>query len=186
MGVRIVGINIARTAAQVAEELVEPPLQRVVLLAGAKVPLPHQTRRVAGLPHHVAECRLILWQPEVRVHIALVVRRRVVLVAEAVLIAARVEAGPHRTADCRRGVTVGQPDTVRRQLVDVRRRDDRRSVGADIAVAQVVGEDDDDVGRRGRFLHRVAGGSATGYGKGQREGRCASGPLTGLHVELLL
>ena len=172
-----------------AEELVEAALQRVVLLPEPEMPLPHQAGDVAGLAHHVAQRRLVLGQPELGVGVALVVRGRVVLVAEPVLVAAREDPGPHRTADRRRDVAVGQPDPVRRQLVDVRRRDDGRAVGADVAVAEVVGEDDDHVGRRGRFFSHVGGRSATRHGKGQREGRCerrcVGGPPMGLHVELL-
>ena len=168
MGVRIVGIDVARAAAQMAEELVEAAPQRVVLLAEPEMPLPHQTGDVAGLPHQVAERRLVLGQSQLGVGVPLVVRGRVVLVAEPVLVTAREDPGPHRTADRRRDVAVGQPDPVRRQLVDVRRRDDGRSVGADVAVAEVVGEDDDHVGRRGHgVLSRLGFGAAAGNQNGQ-------------------
>ncbi len=63
MGVGVVGVDVARAAPQVAEELVEAALQRVVLLAEAQVPLPHQAGRVTGRAHHVAERRLVLGQP---------------------------------------------------------------------------------------------------------------------------
>ena len=40
---------------------------------------------------------------------------------------------------------LGEPHPFPRQPVDIRRPDLRRAIAADIAVAQVVGEDDDDV-----------------------------------------
>ena len=181
-------IEVAGATAEQSEELVEAPFDRVVLLARAEVPLPHQTGGVAGRAHHVADRRLASREPEFGVGVPFVVRGWVVLVAEPVLVAAGVETGPHRAADRRRGVAVGQPDAVRRQFVDVRGRDDRRSVGPDVAVAEVVGEDDDHVGRRrgrGRVLGAVAAWTAAGQGHAQSERRRSSDPLMRLHLPLL-
>lgn len=49
-----------------------------------------------------------------------------------------------------RGIEAGKADALRRHLVDVGRLDVRRSVTTKVAVALVIGEDEDDVGAFGR------------------------------------
>ena len=73
----------------------------------------------------------------------------------------REQGVSRRRAGRRRGVRVGEPQALPRQPVDVRRADPRRPVAADVAVAQVVGIDEDDI--------RRIGGSRRTSGQGRRE-----------------
>ena len=54
-----------------------------------------------------------------------------------------------RRAGRRAAVAVGEPQAFLREPVDVRRLDRGRAVAAEVAVAEVVGVDQDDVRRRG-------------------------------------
>ena len=56
---------------------------------------------------------------------------------------------------------VGEPHALAREPVDVRRFDFRRAVATDIPVAEVVGEDDDDVGLGRLKVRRRGGGGQT-------------------------
>ncbi len=64
-------------------------------------------------------------------------------------LAPRIFAGEHRVAGRRAGggrrMCVGETDAFARQPIDVRRLDARGAVGGDIAVAEIVGVDQDDV-----------------------------------------
>src|SRR5687767_12441563 len=65
----------------------------------------------------------------------------------------RQPAGQQRRAAWRtnrsRGVELGEPHPFPRHAVEIRRADDRMSVAAQIAPAQIVREDDDDIRPRG-------------------------------------
>ena len=69
--------------------------------------------------------------------------------AEALLVAAGQQAGARRAAVRARDVALRAADAVLGDRVDVRRRDVLAAVDADVGVAEVVGQDDDDVGFRG-------------------------------------
>ena len=76
------------------------------------------------------------------------------------VIAAVEEGVAARRADPRRAVGVGEPGPRARQAIEVRGRDFRIGVvGPEVAVAHVVGVEDDDVGGLGR---RLGGGSDHG------------------------
>ena len=78
---------------------------------------------------------------------------RVHLVAEARLIAARHESSARRRAERRRDVAVREADSVARDGVDMRRRDLRIPLAAEFAVAEVVGDQQDDI----RLAARLGG-----------------------------
>src|SRR5581483_11642410 len=59
----------------------------------------------------------------------------------------RHQGAPRRGADGAAGVAGGELDPVGGELVEVRRLDLRLSVAAEVAVAEVVGEDEYDIGR---------------------------------------
>jgi hypothetical protein len=67
-------------------------------------------------------------------------------------VATRQERGPARRTDLRAGVEVREAHALGGHPVEVRRADRRAAVAAEVAVALVVGQDDDDVGgcRSGR------------------------------------
>ena len=65
------------------------------------------------------------------------------------------DARPRGRADRARGVPRGEPHSLRRQAIDIWRLvEGLRVVAADVHVAQVVGQDEDDV-RPGRGLLRT-------------------------------
>ena len=63
--------------------------------------------------------------------------------------APREQRRARRTADGAGGVTLRQPHALLRERVEVRRLDDRMAVAREVAVAEVVGEEEDEVGLRG-------------------------------------
>ena len=84
---------------------------------------------------------------------------------------AREEDAARRGADRRAGVPVGEPDTALGDGVDARRLDVLLAVAAELAGAQVIHEDDHDVGA-GRVAWPAVGqgrGGAGGEERGERE-----------------
>src|SRR5262249_33779156 len=75
--------------------------------------------------------------------------------ADAIGVAAGQQRGPRGTADGLRDVEVGEAHAVASHLVENRRAEVLRSVAAQVAVALVVSEDEDDVRKPGRL--RVGG-----------------------------
>ena len=65
--------------------------------------------------------------------------------AAAKRIAARHQRRPRRGAERRRAVELRQPRPFGRHAVEVRRFELRMAVAAEVAVAEVVGQDEDDV-----------------------------------------
>ena len=103
---------------------------------GVRVPEEHRVvARLTGQQRHVGE--------------AGVQRRPVEDGAVAVLVGARVEAGPRRSARRRVGPVVGEQDAPARQGVEGRRLDDRMAEGRQAVPAPLVERDEEDVaGRR--------------------------------------
>ena len=141
------------------------------LSAAAHAPLADRHRAVAAPLHHRAE-RLGFgdWMVE-----------HVVVDGAAVLLDARQDRGARRRADRCRAVVVGEDHAFGGEA----RRLDARHVGgtaelpgpADVAVAEVVGEDEDDVG----LLRRMDGGREAG-GEDRQAERSGDGLL---HVHIV-
>ena len=105
----------------------------------AEVPLADDGRRVAGLLQGLRQRALLQRQAVLRprpdhADLQPVPHR----------IAARHQGGPRRGAD-RLHVELLEPRARRRELVEVRRLDLLAAVEADVGIAQVVGQDEDDV-----------------------------------------
>jgi len=83
---------------------------------------------------------------------------------EAILISPGGERGARRRADRRVRVALGEHQSFQREPIDVRRRVVALAVAADVAVAQVVRQDEDDVRFDGLSQART-----TETGSGQRE-----------------
>ncbi len=60
---------------------------------------------------------------------------------------ARHQCGPRGRAHGAAGIVVGETDPLLRQAIDTRRREPGLPVGAQIAIPEIVGLDEDDVGR---------------------------------------
>ena len=157
---------------EVAEVFVEAAIQRMMPLRLAEVPLSDQPGGVAGALEHVGQSPLVRRESDLGVP-----ARGVELVSEAGLVPAGVEAGPRRAADGRGHVPVGQPDAATREGVEVRRSNRPGTERAEVAVAQVVRQDDHDVGRRRgrvRLVRRRTAGhrERSQHGEGEdRHGR---------------
>jgi hypothetical protein len=132
--------------AEEAEELVEPAPLRVPGGGVAEVPLADQPRDVPGGAEAVGEGRFRERQTDLRAGTG------VELVAEPRLVAAGEHPGPGRRAVRAGHVAVGEPGAGLRQRVEVRRGDVAAAVDADVGVAHVVADDEDDV-----RLRRVGG-----------------------------
>ena len=101
-------------------------------------------------------------------------------------LAPRIFAGEHRVAGRRAGggrrMRVGETDAFARQPIDVRRLDARGAVGGDVAVAEVVGVDQDDVRPGLGCRHRGRERRQRGCGKDSRchrrlHARCGPRPV---------
>jgi hypothetical protein len=150
-----------------AEEMVEAQLQRAGLEIGvpiraglaaeAKMPLAEAHRRVALLPEdarHRGSCRV--HDQRAGIH-----HRPPETAAERIL--ARQQRVTRRRADRGRRMCVGEPPALGGEPVDVRRLHLRRAVAAHVAVAEIVREDEHDVGRNQFFAaHRHRQGGLAG------------------------
>src|SRR5438128_1381161 len=129
--------------AEEAKILLKAAAHRVELPLAAEVPLADHAGGVASLFEALSERRFREWQADV-----LAFRRRagVELMAEPLLIAACHQAGPRRAAIRPRDVTVGAADAVLCDRVDVGRGNVLAALDADIAIAHVIANDDEDIG----------------------------------------
>ena len=85
---------------------------------------------------------------------------------EAVRIAAGMEGAARGSAHGSRGIVVGELHSFLGQVVDERRLVFGAAIGAEVAVAEVVREDEQDVGACGARGQDVAGGPERGGGDG--------------------
>src|SRR5207245_2708757 len=125
------------------EELAEPAVERVELFLLTLVPLADQGGRVAGGLKAGGDRRL--GDRQALAGAAEGDDGRVELVAEPLLVSAGEEPGPRRRADRAGDVTALAANAGIREGVEVRRGHLRAAVEADVAIAEVVGEEDDDV-----------------------------------------
>ena len=152
--------EVRRPAGEQAEVLVEAPRQRLLRRPPAEVPLADVAGRVAGPAHEVAEGPFVRRQPDLDV-----AARRVELVAVALGVAAGHQPRPRRAAHRGRDVGGGEPHAVAGEPVEPRRPHDGAAVAAEIAPAEVVGDDENHVGPRRRL-----GGGDAGGGQEEDEG----------------
>ncbi len=139
----VVGVPLV----EVAEERVEAHAARVAGRAGlAEAPLAEESGRVAGVAEEVSDRPLARAQ---RLDVD-PVPAGVAADAHVAHVAAGHEDGARRRADRRARVEVGEAEALGREAVDARRADELLAVGAHVSVAEVVGDDEDDVGARGR------------------------------------
>ena len=149
----VVAREVRRPTREQAEVLVEAPRQRLLGRPPAEVPLADVARRVAGPAHEVAEGPLVRRQPDLDVAAG-----RVELVAVALRVAPGHQPRPRRAAHRGGDVGGGEPDALGRELVEPGRPHDGTAVAAEVAPAEVVGDDQDHVGPR----RRLGGGDAGG------------------------
>ena len=167
---RVVVVRVARHVVEETVEIVEAAVERMRrdrlarFAAAGEAPLADGPCRVARVAEDAAE-RVLFREGAVEA---------VVLERARALDAARQERGARRRADGRGAVVVGQHRALVRKAVEVRRGDARGGAGgglvlpreADVAVAEVVGENEDDVGPVLRRGERGTGGHQR---HGQRE-----------------
>ncbi len=157
------------------EVLVETVLEGQELAKVAEVPLAEDAARVALLAEELGDG----FSPAGEA-----VRRpghQGVEDGDAVRIAAREEGGAGGAADGLGDVKAGEPEALGGHAVDMRGVDVGRSVAPEVAVAQVVGQDDDDV-RRALAAEEAAGRKPQSGGAGAQgfQEIAARGP--GAHV----
>ena len=125
------------------EELLVAPGQRAKRLARTDVPLAYVRSRVAGVGEELGEEGLGDRGARVLVRFVVV---WVVYVTEALLIAAGKDARTRGAAVRMRDVALGEPHARPRQRVDVQRPETNRTLHTDVGVAEVIDENDQDVG----------------------------------------
>jgi hypothetical protein len=138
----LANIAVRMPAAEKPEELVETALHRVEPLARPQVPLAEERRVVPGGVQPIGQRALGDGQAEFPGRRSDV---NVELVPEPLRIAAGQQAGSRRTAVRSRYVRVGEPDAASGERVDVRCPDVAAAVHAEVGVAHVVGDDQQDV-----------------------------------------
>ena len=140
IGVRVLRVIVP--ADEEAEELVEAAGVGVVRLVEALVPFADERRRIPDVMQFVGDRALVERQPE----LGFLADVRVELMAEAGLRPTGQHACAGRAAVGAGDVARGAAHAGRRERVDVRRRHGFAAVHADVPVAEVIGEDDQDVG----------------------------------------
>ena len=137
----------------------------ITLRLGAEMPFADRPGSVTGVPKRVGQRNLFDGQAQ---PLAVAAGRPagVEFVAEALLVAAGEQPGPRGAADRRRHVAVGEPHSIGGDRIDVRRLQAPATVAADVAVAQIVGQDDDAV--RARRAARTAGARTPGPSERKR------------------
>ena len=129
-------VALADAAGAMDVHLVETALVRLVFGFVAEVPLAEDTCPVTGLlqllgKRHRSEGHALAFEDRVR---------------DAVLeLVTAGQQGAARRRARRRDLEVGEPDALGAELIEVRRLEDRIPVGAQVAIALVVGQDEDDV-----------------------------------------
>ena len=139
-----------------AEVFVEAVVQREELRRIAEVPFAEDGGGVAALFDQFGEGHFVGADADFGA------RPKRAVDADAVRVAAGQQAATRGGADRLRHVEIAEDAALRGQAIEVRRDEAFRAENADIGVALVVGEDDDDVGELG------AGGGAGG-GVGESE-----------------
>ena len=109
----------------------------------ADMPLAHASRRIALCAQHPRQCHPIRFDQARPAH----AREDPAAIARAETHAARHDAVARRRAYRRSRVGIRESHAFAREVVEIRRRHLRlRIVAADIAVAEIVGENEDDIG----------------------------------------
>ncbi len=130
-----VGLVLVEVAVPVVEALEERDAPRARV---PERPLAHSPGAVARLLQHLRDGEVVRSQPDV---VGEVVPDAVVAVVHP-----RHEAAARGGTDGRARVGLGEPQALGGQPIEVRRLDLLLPVGAEITVAEVVGQDEDDVG----------------------------------------
>ena len=171
---RVIGpvIEVVGGAAEDAEEVVVAALDRAEIRQEAEMPLADQRRAVAGGAQQRRQGRMTWRQADG------LGRRRVDRLLEAdgqpILIAPGDQRRPRRRTDGRVGVGLGEFQPLEREPVDVRRRVVLLAVAAHVGIAEVVGEDEDDV-RLGGLVGGLGSGPAQSRrGRRERTGRAGN------------
>src|SRR6266542_2102289 len=131
-------------AAEEAEEFVEAALLRMQLGTIAKVPLTDHAGGVAKRLHAGGQGGFRQWQTELC--FGGLLRPRIELVAEALLVTSRVQPGASRAANRTGNVPAGEPDAVPRDGIDIGSRDIFVALHAELGVPEVVGDNKQDIG----------------------------------------
>ena len=130
-------------AAQEAEELVETAFCGPEFIFETQVPFADHAGRVAEFLQALGQCRFGERQPEIIR--GLVLRPGIVLEAEALLVAAGHEPGPRRGAQRAGYIALREADAVAADRVHVRRGNIFAALNAEIVIAEIVDQDQNDV-----------------------------------------
>ena len=151
-------VPVVHDAAEEAGELREAALIGVVApVMHAAVPLAHVAGAVASGGEHLADGALAQGdavEAAVRLHAQ---------GAAAVVVASGEQRGACRGADRSAAVVLGAAHALGGEPIDVGRGQDGVAVAAQVAVAQVVGQEQDDVGTRAQRCERHTAGGRPGW-----------------------
>ena len=175
--VEVVGVSLA----VVAEEQVESLLVRIARTARrSESPFAHRSRRVPGglqrfgQRHRLVRNRLLAFRPRLGLPVVANVRMPQVL--------ARHQHAPRRGTHRCTAIELREPDPFRRHLIQVGRADLLLAVTAQLAVAQIIGQEEHDVRFVGALAAIVGGRSRS---RRRPEARQQKRPPGGLTFESL-
>ena len=132
------------------EIFVESVMGRQELPMMAEVPFTSHARRIATRPEHLGHGCLAVGDAVLRTGTECAVN------AEPVGITAREQCRPRRRTDRLRHVEISEPRSFAGESIEVGCRETARAEAADVGVALVVREDDNDIGQPVRGGHRGA------------------------------
>ena len=164
VGVVVVGQGVVLRGEPVVEAVVARLGLPGQFEAAVEVPLAHVAGGVAGPAQQRGHGDLLL------AHVHGAERGDPVVDADAKRGAPGHQAGPGRRAVGRGGVAVGQAQPLARQLVDVGRLDHRVAIAGQVAVAEIVGQQDEEVGLLvPRFAPRLCHGRRAAEQRGRQQ-----------------
>ena len=167
---------IVECAATEAVEMVVAAFQGAELGKNAEVPLSDESCTVASLAKQRWQGRMFRRQADFGI-----TRQRLFQpYSQAVLVAAGDQSCARGGTNRRVGIGFEEAHARRGDAVDIRRMEIRPSVTGDVGVAQIVGQDEDDVGRLCLFLAEYI--SRAGGERKRSYGRVAEQSAAGNHV----
>jgi hypothetical protein len=153
--------EVVDRAGEVAEELVPAALERAEPGQEAAVPFAQQRSLVADAPQQRCQRRVLGWDADLRVGLC---DRLGETSRQTTRIAAGVEGEARGRAHGRAAVRVREAQAVLGQLVEIRGRRLDRAEAGEIGPAEIVGEDEEDIGT----LERPPSGGAEAFVCGAR------------------
>ncbi len=138
------------------EELIEPAPLRMIFRRAAKMPFPESARGVTGGFH--CRSQSCFGEREANLRIEIGCTYDIAFMTEPGLIASRHKSGPRRSTERRAHIALREAHPARRDGINIRSRNLGIALATEFAIPEIVGKDDDDVGRPARRRRKLPPG----------------------------